>query len=162
MEISNPSRFASAFACASMSNHASLANRTFPSGMPVGTSKMYAPPTPARAIASRSAVMPSLVTFPFIQCHHTCDRADGGGRTKPLRSASDAISAVVEKKTTRTTWNNLCFILLMLQSFTSSVPRSRRPSSRRVRGGTACRNGGRDQDARKGTPARRRPPHGNS
>ena len=40
------------------------------------------------AIASRSAVIPSRVTFPAIQCHHTCGFADAGGLANPFARSS--------------------------------------------------------------------------
>ena len=43
---------------------------------------------PTRFIHSRSAVMPSLVTLPFSQCHHTRGLAESGGSLKPRSSAS--------------------------------------------------------------------------
>ena len=36
--------------------------------------------------------MPSFVTFPFIQCHHTCERAAGGGFANPSERESFAKS----------------------------------------------------------------------
>src|SRR5579871_190155 len=51
-------------------------------------SKFWNPPSPARCIHSRSAVMPSLLMLPFIQCHQTRGRAPLGGFSKPLRRAS--------------------------------------------------------------------------
>ena len=83
-----PRRFASSLAKRSMSNHAGLQNSMRPAGMPSETSKICAPPMPAFAMASRSAVMPAFVTLPFIQCHHTCGRAEAGGSAKPSSRAS--------------------------------------------------------------------------
>src|SRR4051812_19042885 len=42
---------------------------------------------PSCFIASRSLVIPSRVTFPFIQCHHVCTRAESGGFVKPSSNA---------------------------------------------------------------------------
>ena len=46
------------------------------------------PAMPTRFIHSRSAVMPSLVTLPFSQCHQTRGRAEAGGSRKPRSRAS--------------------------------------------------------------------------
>ena len=46
------------------------------------------PPIPTRFIHSRSLRMPSSVTLPFIQCHHTRGLATDGGARKPCTSAS--------------------------------------------------------------------------
>ena len=94
-----PRRLASSLAKWSMSNQAGLQNSTWPAGMPSETSKICAPPMPAFAMASRSAVMPAFVTLPFIQCHHTCGRAEAGGWTKPSSRASPP-SAAAEKTET--------------------------------------------------------------
>lgn len=51
------------------------------------------PPMPTRCIASRSAVMPALVTLPFIQCHHVCGRAEAGGEANPAAKGSTASGA---------------------------------------------------------------------
>src|SRR5689334_12210087 len=45
---------------------------------------------PTRFIHSRSRRMPSLVTLPFIQCHHTRGRAAAGGSAKSRRKLSSA------------------------------------------------------------------------
>src|SRR5215813_4026982 len=42
------------------------------------------PPMPTRCIHSRSAVMPSCVTLPLIQCHHARGFAESGGVLKSL------------------------------------------------------------------------------
>ena len=55
---------------------------TGPFGMPVPASKLTTPPMPTRLMASRSSVMPSLVTWPFIQNQRTQGRADSGGWRK--------------------------------------------------------------------------------
>ena len=86
----SPSRRASASAWRSISIHSSEPNATGPSGMPAVTSKMNTPPIPTRAIDSRSAVMPALVTLPFIQCHHTCGLAERGGVRNPFTRTSSA------------------------------------------------------------------------
>src|SRR6266550_1196382 len=46
------------------------------------------PAIPVRFIHSRSAVIPSLVTLPFIQCHQARGLAESGGFLKPLRRGS--------------------------------------------------------------------------
>src|SRR3954451_21969796 len=51
-------------------------------------SKFWNPASPARCIHWRSRSIPSLVIFPFIQCHHTRGRAPLGGFWKPLLSGS--------------------------------------------------------------------------
>jgi hypothetical protein len=40
--------------------------------------------------------MPSLVTLPFIQCHHVCGRADAGGDWKPDANGSVESVAAIE------------------------------------------------------------------
>src|SRR3954463_15393441 len=82
MHISNPSRDASLAAWFIMSSHSSLMYLTGPGGIASVTLNASKPPRPTRFIASRSLVMPSRETFPFIQCHHVCDRADSGGLLK--------------------------------------------------------------------------------
>ena len=42
-------------------------------------SKLWNPTIPVFCIHRRSFLIPSLVMFPFIQCHHTLGRADFGG-----------------------------------------------------------------------------------
>src|SRR5437867_3033599 len=54
-----------------------------PGGMDSETLKIWAPPRPICFMASRSAVMPSLVMLPFIQCHQVWGRAWAGGLAKP-------------------------------------------------------------------------------
>src|SRR4051794_8919090 len=76
---SSPSRSASLTAKENISCHSGELNFTGPGGMPSLALKTCAPPIPTRCIDSRSAVMPSLVTLPFIQCHHVWGRADAGG-----------------------------------------------------------------------------------
>ena len=60
-------------------NHSGPRYSTGPFGMPVPASKLITPPTPTRLMASRSRVMPSRVTCPFIQCQSTHGRAESGG-----------------------------------------------------------------------------------
>jgi len=78
-----PSRFASCTANLKSSRHSGLMNATGPLGMPQSTFTMVAPPRPICFIASRSAVMPAFVMFPFIQCHHVCGLAESGGLRNP-------------------------------------------------------------------------------
>ena len=60
-----------------------------------GAPSMVAPPRPICFIASKSAVMPSFVMLPFIQCHHVCGFAESGGLRKPVFNGSvDAAEAV--------------------------------------------------------------------
>ena len=72
-------------------------NGTGPRGMPQSTFTMVAPPRPICFIASRSAVMPSFVMLPFIQCHHVCGLAESGGLRKLFSNeptdAAEAVSA---------------------------------------------------------------------
>ena len=49
---------------------------------------MWTPPTPTRAMASRSRVIPSAETLPFIQCHQVCGRAEAGGCMNALSKMS--------------------------------------------------------------------------
>src|SRR6266403_2124401 len=46
---------------------------------------------PTRFIHSRSSLIPSLVMFPFIQCHQTRGFALSGGFRKPLSSVSPTV-----------------------------------------------------------------------
>src|SRR5437016_5333335 len=46
-----------------------------------------------RFIASRSAVIPSLLTLPLTQCHHVRGRADCGGFTKPFSNDEERCAA---------------------------------------------------------------------
>ncbi len=48
---------------------------------------------PTRFIHSRSALMPSLVMLPFIQCHQTRGLALSGGFSKPRRNGSPEFCA---------------------------------------------------------------------
>src|SRR3954464_16014006 len=52
-------------------------------GVASAASKFCRPPMPTRFIHSRSSWIPSLVTLPFIQCHHTRGRALLGGFSNP-------------------------------------------------------------------------------
>ena len=61
--------------------------RSFLSGT-CSTLKHWAPPTPIRFIASRSAVMPSFDTFPLTQCHQVRVLAESGGLANPRESSS--------------------------------------------------------------------------
>src|SRR5262245_42455818 len=97
--ISRPRRFASEAACLTASNHSGvpklilLATSCPP---PEATSARWNPAMPARRIHSRSFVIPSLVTFPFVQCHHVRGRAESGGLLNPSRSGSaDCVSVSV-------------------------------------------------------------------
>src|SRR5512143_1206618 len=51
-------------------------------------SKFWKPPIPTRLIHSRSALIPSFVMLPFIQCHQTRGFAESGGFRNPCSSAS--------------------------------------------------------------------------
>src|SRR5260221_8391067 len=57
---------------------------------PMLASNCWTPPMPTRFIHSRSRVIPSRVTLPFIQCHHTRGRAASGGSLKPWARESSA------------------------------------------------------------------------
>ena len=83
------------------SYQASVANATVPFGSASPASNICAPPMPTRAIASKSAVIPSFVTLPFIQCHHVCGLADFGGERNSSGeiSAENATPARHDKKT---------------------------------------------------------------
>jgi hypothetical protein len=54
------------------------------------------PPIPARFIASKSAVMPSRVMFPFSQNQYTPGRADSGGWTNDAASWPVGVSVWAE------------------------------------------------------------------
>ncbi len=74
-----------------------------PSGMLSDTLKIWAPPSPIRFIASRSAVIPSRVMFPFIQCHQVWGRADAGGLWNPAARSSCAAANGTNKAITNAT-----------------------------------------------------------
>ena len=57
----------------------------------------YAPPSPARWMASQSAVIPSRVTFPSSQCHQVSGLASAGGRENRSASSSAAEGEAVSK-----------------------------------------------------------------
>src|SRR6266566_1006667 len=90
-----PTRSASCPANLKSSRHSGLMNDTPPKGMSQPTLMTVAPPRPICFIASKSAAMPSLVTLPFIQCHHVCGLAESGGLRKPVsnESAADMVRA---------------------------------------------------------------------
>src|SRR3954468_18304529 len=48
---------------------------------------------PTRRIHSKSSLIPSLVIFPFIQCHQTRGFAESGGLRKPAVKGSLAVCA---------------------------------------------------------------------
>jgi hypothetical protein len=76
--------------------HCGLSGFTGPSGaqdIPL-TSIHSAPPMPTRFIASRSAVMPSLLMLPLIQNQKTQGRAEGGGAAKFFAKSSAGILKV--------------------------------------------------------------------
>src|ERR1043166_1387844 len=56
--------------------------------MPCETVNIWAPPMPTCFIASRSAVKPSFVTLPSIQCHQVWGFAEAGGLRKPSTRGS--------------------------------------------------------------------------
>ena len=103
--ISRPSRFASAAACRNAAFHAGVIHTSRFStncGVPSEPSNICIPPMPTRSIHSRSAVIPSRVTLPFIQCHQTRGFASSGGvrkerssdgRRRPCRRASSRRAA---------------------------------------------------------------------
>ena len=70
MHISSPRRFASLWAWANMSNQSSELNLSGPGGTAQPASNIWTPPMPASASASKSQVMPSFVTLPFIMWYH--------------------------------------------------------------------------------------------
>ena len=100
MMTSSPSRRASAHAKRMCSSHAGVLKATGPGGISHPASKRCTPPSPASAIASKSAVMPSLETFPFIQCHHVCGLASRGGLRNPSSNVSANTPAVRPATTT--------------------------------------------------------------
>ena len=96
IDISRPSRSASAAAWRNASFQSGViqtSRLSTNSGTPRLPSNICMPAMPTRFIPSRSAVMPSLVTLPFSQCHHTRGRADSGGSLKPRSSASSCGAA---------------------------------------------------------------------
>ena len=86
MQISKPRRRASEAACLNMSNHSGELKSSGPGGMLQPASNICTPPTPALASASKSQVMPSFVTLPFIMWYHVCGFAELGGLRKPSSS----------------------------------------------------------------------------
>ena len=83
IQSSSPSRLASLHAWAMASCHWGDMKGTLPAGTPCSTLKICAPPRPIRFIASRSAVIPSLLMLPLFQCHHVCGLARSGGLRNP-------------------------------------------------------------------------------
>src|SRR5437868_3055022 len=77
------------------------------------------PPIPTRSIASRSAVIPLLVTFPFSQNQNTHGRADGGGRTK-FFSKSPALPKTATANNPKQI-NVLIVLVLSSSSFSSTL-----------------------------------------
>src|SRR5262249_46832547 len=125
--ISRPRRFASEAACLTASNHSGvpklilLATSCPP---PEATSASMNPAMPARFIHSRSLVMPSLVTFPCVQCHHVRGRAESGGFLNPTRSGSaDCVNVTLTAIDERTTASRMSpaqravFIFVVLDSW---------------------------------------------
>src|SRR5665213_886963 len=106
-----PSRFASCTANLKSARHSALMKFTGPCGMPQSTFTIVAPPRPICFIASRSAVMPSFVMLPFIQCHQVCGRAEFGGLRKPDSNGSADAAAAVGTKHSQTEREKSCFIL---------------------------------------------------
>ena len=66
-DVCNSSRSASWTACLVSALHSGVIKSTGPSGAVIPTLKTNTPPTPTRAIASRSAVMPSREILPLTQ-----------------------------------------------------------------------------------------------
>ena len=82
MAISRPSWSASVVAYLKASFHSGVMNTSRFSttcGVFRPASKFWKPAMPERFIHSRSALMPSLVTLPLIQCHQTRGLALSGG-----------------------------------------------------------------------------------
>src|SRR5215813_5740391 len=75
----SPSLLASPHMCLNKLTQAGLANGIGPLGVPWSTSMIITPPIPTRLIASRSAVIPLLLMFPFNQNQKIQGRAEGGG-----------------------------------------------------------------------------------
>src|SRR5438876_5137771 len=75
-----PSRCASAHICLNNPSQAGVPKTAGPLGVPWSTSIIATPPMPTRFIASRSAVIPLLVTLPLSQNQNTQGRAVSGGR----------------------------------------------------------------------------------
>ena len=90
----SPSREASLFANDIILSQVGLIKRTGPAGIPWSTLNISAPPRPTLDIASRSAVMPLRVTFPFIQCHHVCGLAEDGGDLNSFSEGADHTTCI--------------------------------------------------------------------
>src|SRR5580700_305099 len=101
-ESLKPSRSASCTAKPKSARHSGLMNGTLPRGMPQSRFTTVAPPRPICFIASRSAVIPSLVMFPFIHCHQVCGLADSGGLRKPVSNESASAVNAVRARLSRT------------------------------------------------------------
>ena len=91
--ISRPNRSASAPAWWSASFQSGVIHTSRLStncGVARLPSNICMPAMPTRCIHSRSAVMPSLVTLPFIQCHQIRGLAESGGCSKPSSKSPPA------------------------------------------------------------------------
>src|SRR5688572_17449206 len=98
IDISRPRRCASAAACRNAALHGGVIHTSRFStncGVPSEPSNICIPPIPTRFIHSRSAVIPSRVTLPFIQCHQTRGLASSGGvRAARSRAEVDCANAL--------------------------------------------------------------------
>ena len=65
-------------------------------------SNWWKPPIPARSIHSISFWIPSMVTFPSIQCHHTRGRASCGGSANPSYSGPCACAPTTASRAAST------------------------------------------------------------
>src|SRR6201996_1440346 len=78
--------------------HSGLMKITLPRGISQSRFTTVAPPRPICFIASKSAVMPSLVMLPFIHCHHVCGLADSGGLRKTVSNGSAQVVEAVRPR----------------------------------------------------------------
>ena len=115
MQISSPSRRASAAACLNMSNHSGELKSSGPGGMLQPASNICTPPMPAFASASKSQVMPSFVTLPFIMWYHVCGFAELGGLRKPSSSvmADEQAHATIPAKQIQPAFMELLRVVVM-------------------------------------------------
>ena len=103
-----------------MSNQSSELNFSGPGGMAHPASNIWTPPMPALASASKSHVMPSFVTLPFIMWYQVCGFADAGGALKPSSSVRAQSGRAAPTATANAALN---ISLFMIPPYLFSVPK---------------------------------------